>query len=59
LASQQAPEDDLKADQPRYGDKDSYHEKGIVLYDPAKTRVTRYRHRGASIPTPWTTRPDS
>jgi RNA-directed DNA polymerase len=26
---------------------------GIMLYNPASTRVTRYRYRGASIPTPW------
>jgi RNA-directed DNA polymerase len=26
---------------------------GITLYDPAKMRVERYRHRGALISTPW------
>jgi hypothetical protein len=28
---------------------------GIPLYKPVRARVTRYRHRGARIPTPWTT----
>ena len=41
----------------RYGGKDGFHAKGIVLYTPAKQRVTRYRYRGASIPTPWTLDP--
>jgi hypothetical protein len=35
----------------RYGGKDGFHDKGIVLYTPAKQRVTRYRYRGASITT--------
>jgi RNA-directed DNA polymerase len=26
---------------------------GIVLFDPAAVRVTRYRYRGTRIPTPW------
>jgi RNA-directed DNA polymerase len=25
------------------------------LFDPGRVRVTRYRYRGAAIPTPWTT----
>ena len=41
----------------RYGGKDGYHHNGIVLYTPAKMRVTRYRYRGSSIPTPWTLDP--
>jgi RNA-directed DNA polymerase len=36
------------------GSTDGIHEKGIALYNPASTRVTRYRYRGARIPTPWT-----
>jgi RNA-directed DNA polymerase len=27
---------------------------GIELFEPAKVPVTRYRYRGAQIPTPWT-----
>ncbi|WP_428983220.1 hypothetical protein [Phytohabitans maris] len=26
----------------------------MALFDPAKVRTTRYRYRGAKIPTPWT-----
>ncbi|WP_344908499.1 group II intron reverse transcriptase/maturase [Actinomadura meridiana] len=26
---------------------------GITLYEPAKVKVSRYRYRGANIPTPW------
>ncbi|MFD3999081.1 group II intron reverse transcriptase/maturase [Streptomyces sp. NPDC058583] len=26
---------------------------GTILLDPAKVRTTRYRYRGATIPTPW------
>jgi RNA-directed DNA polymerase len=33
----------------------TYQDGGITLYKPARTRVTRYRNRGARIPTPWTT----
>ena len=36
----------------RYGGKDGFHDKGIVLYTPAKQRVTRYRYRGATHPHP-------
>jgi len=36
-------------------DDHTYQDRGITLYKPARTRVTRYRHRGARIPTPWTT----
>jgi RNA-directed DNA polymerase len=25
----------------------------VVLFNPARTRTTRYRYRGAAIPTPW------
>jgi RNA-directed DNA polymerase len=32
----------------------TYQEGGVVLYKPAGTSVTRYRYRGARIPTPWT-----
>ena len=31
----------------------TYQDGGLTLYKPARTRVTRYRHRGAKIPTPW------
>jgi RNA-directed DNA polymerase len=43
----------------RYGGKDGIHDKGIVLYNPASMRVTRYRYRGARIPTPWTIEPNA
>jgi len=33
----------------------TYQDGRITLYKPARTRVTRYRYRGARIPTPWTT----
>ena len=39
-------------------DDHTYQDRGITLYKPARTRVTRYRHRGARIPTPWTTTAD-
>ena len=26
---------------------------GMVLFDPARVAITRYRFRGASIPSPW------
>ena len=32
----------------------TYQEAGLVLYKPARTPITRYRYRGARIPTPWT-----
>jgi RNA-directed DNA polymerase len=38
----------------RYAGKDGFEESGVVLYNPARTRVTRYRYRGARIPNPWT-----
>jgi RNA-directed DNA polymerase len=41
----------------RYSGADGLHEKGIVLYNPDSMRVTRYRYRGAAIPTPWTLDP--
>jgi RNA-directed DNA polymerase len=28
-------------------------ENGVVLFDPRKVAVTRYRYRGANIPTLW------
>jgi hypothetical protein len=43
----------------RYLNNDNtYQEGAITLYKPARTRVTRYRYRGARIPTPWTTTAD-
>ena len=33
----------------------TYQDGRLTLYQPARTRVTRYRYRGAKIPTPWTT----
>lgn len=38
----------------RHFGKDRIQERGIVLYNPASMRVTRYRYRGARIPSPWT-----
>lgn len=29
---------------------------GVVLFNPAKVAIIRYRYRGANIPAPWTTR---
>jgi RNA-directed DNA polymerase len=37
----------------RYFGKNGIQDKGITLYNPAATRVERYRHRGARISTPW------
>jgi RNA-directed DNA polymerase len=37
----------------RYFGKDELQERGIVLYNPAATRVKRYRDRGARISTSW------
>jgi RNA-directed DNA polymerase len=37
----------------RYQGEDGIQEKGIVLYNPGSLSVTRYRYRGAKIPTPW------
>ena len=28
---------------------------GITLYNPATVAITRYRYRGARIPSPWST----
>ena len=39
-------------------DDHTYQDGGITLYKPARSRVTRYRYRGARIPTPWTTTPE-
>jgi len=36
-------------------DDHTYQDRGLTLYKPARIRVTRYRYRGARIPTPWTT----
>lgn len=35
----------------------TYEDAGLVLYKPARTAITRYRYRGARIPTPWTPTP--
>ena len=35
-------------------DDHTYQQRGIALFHPGSTSVTRYRHRGARIPTPWT-----
>ena len=35
-------------------DDHTYQERGIALFHPGSTSVTRYRYRGARIPTPWT-----
>jgi RNA-directed DNA polymerase len=32
-------------------------EGGVTLFNPAAVRTTRYRYRGAAIPTPWTSAP--
>jgi RNA-directed DNA polymerase len=40
--------------QRRYASEDTFQEKGIALFDPGSISVTRYRYRGARIPTPWT-----
>lgn len=37
----------------RYYGTDRITEGGIVLYNPARMRVERYRFRGAQISTPW------
>jgi RNA-directed DNA polymerase len=37
----------------RYFGKNGIQDKGITLYNPAATRVERYRYRGARISTPW------
>jgi RNA-directed DNA polymerase len=38
----------------RYDSNGRTQHRGIVLYNPASISVTRYRYRGARIPTPWT-----
>ncbi|MBV8988414.1 MAG: hypothetical protein JO372_07625, partial [Solirubrobacterales bacterium] len=38
----------------RYTRDGSFHDKGISLLNPGSISVTRYRYRGATIPTPWT-----
>jgi RNA-directed DNA polymerase len=35
----------------------TYQAGGIVLHQPARTAITRYRYRGARIPNPWTEQP--
>jgi RNA-directed DNA polymerase len=35
-------------------DDHTYQERGIALFHPGSISVTRYRYRGARIPTPWT-----
>jgi RNA-directed DNA polymerase len=42
-----------KALRRRYSATGSFQEDGITLYNPASTRVLRYRYRGALICTPW------
>jgi RNA-directed DNA polymerase len=37
----------------RYYEADRICEDGLTLYNPAKTRVERYRFRGAQISTPY------
>ena len=27
--------------------------RNVALFDPGRMRTTRYRYRGAAIPTPW------
>ncbi len=40
----------------RYFGKDRIEANGIVLFNPAATRVERYRYRGQRISTPWNER---
>jgi RNA-directed DNA polymerase len=37
----------------RHARDGSLHDKGISLLNPGSISVTRYRYRGAKIPTPW------
>jgi RNA-directed DNA polymerase len=40
----------------RYINEDhTFQDGGLTLYQSARMRITRYRYRGARIPTPWTT----
>jgi RNA-directed DNA polymerase len=32
-----------------------WHSENRELFNPIKVGTTRYRYRGAAIPTPWTT----
>ena len=44
----------LKQVRARYYGADRIAEDGVVLYNPAKMTVERYRFRGANIDTPYT-----
>jgi RNA-directed DNA polymerase len=37
----------------RYTSNGTFQDKGITLLNPGSISVTRYRYRGARIPTPW------
>jgi RNA-directed DNA polymerase len=39
--------------QRRYASEGTFQEHGIALFNPGSISVTRYRYRGAQIPTPW------
>lgn len=41
----------------RYTSEGTFHDKGIVLFNPGSISVTRYRYRGARIPNPWKIEP--
>jgi RNA-directed DNA polymerase len=43
--------------QRRYTSEGTFQEKGIALFNPGSISVTRYRYRGARIPSPWTIPP--
>jgi len=49
-----APAAHLEAVKRRYQGDDGIQEKGMVLFNLGSISVTRYRYRGARIPTPWT-----
>jgi RNA-directed DNA polymerase len=37
----------------RYLDRWWPQQDGVVLFNPATVTITRYRYRGAAIPSPW------
>jgi RNA-directed DNA polymerase len=39
--------------QRRYANEGTFQADGIALFHPGSISVTRYRYRGARIPTPW------
>jgi RNA-directed DNA polymerase len=41
----------------RYTSEGTFHDKGIMLFNPSSISVTRYRYRGARIPNPWKIEP--